>query len=99
MEHYSITQRALSGDHTGAARVIWEDILSSGLFEVNLNSAAGSLKNKANQPTKATHHRTIKPNQTTLEMELSQLLQDQQANSRLHGCVLLSHLFGSETVG
>lgn len=56
-EHYSMTQRSLPVDHAGAACVTREDILSSGVFEVNLNSAAGSLKmnqtkqNKTNQKT------------------------------------------------
>lgn len=43
MEHYSITQRTLSGDHVEAARVIREDILSPWVFKINLNSAAGSF--------------------------------------------------------
>jgi len=80
-EHYSITQRAPSGDHAKAARAVWEDILSSGAFEVSLSSAAGSLKHKTN---KKPQHKTIKPKQTTLDMQLSQLLQEQHVNSRLH---------------
>lgn len=52
-EHYSMTQRSLLVDHAGAACVTREDILSSGVFEVNLNSAAGSLKmNQTKQKTK-----------------------------------------------
>lgn len=55
-EHYSMTQRSLPVAHAGAACVMREDILSSGVFEVNLNSAAGSLK--MNQPTKQTNKPT-----------------------------------------
>ena len=72
-EHYSMTQRSLPVDHAGAACVMREDILSSGVFEVNLNSAAGSLKmNQTKQnKTKKTkkQHKMTKPNQTTLKTQ------------------------------
>lgn len=76
IEHYSITQ-----NHTGAAHVIWEDILSSGVFEVNLNSAAGSLKTHPNQPTLSQNNKTQTNNRGS---EAIPTAEDQHVNCRLH---------------
>lgn len=99
IEHYSITQRALSGGHTGAACVIWEDILSSEPFEVSPSLAAGSLKNKSKQINKK--NPTTKKQNKNKQVWKWNNPNSCRTSTPAAGCTdeSLSHPFALETLG